>query len=91
MDRLISEQDVLNVINEAIRLGRFYCGKEQTINEIKAIPSADLDLKQSFKDGYDTALNDLEDRFEALLNNNPWYVNAISDILQIINEQKGSD
>lgn len=43
MDRLISEQAVLNVINEAIRIGRFYCGKEQTIDEIKAIPSADED------------------------------------------------
>ena len=41
MDRLISEQDVLDVINEAIRIGRFYCGKEQTIKEIKAIPSAE--------------------------------------------------
>lgn len=41
MDRLISEQAVLNVINEAIRVGRFYCGKEQTINEIKAIPTAE--------------------------------------------------
>ena len=39
MDRLISEKKVLDVINEAIRLGRFYCGKEQTIREIKAIPS----------------------------------------------------
>ena len=41
MDRLISEQAVLDVINEAIRLGRFYSGKEQTIAEIKAIPSAE--------------------------------------------------
>lgn len=42
MDRLISENKVLDVINEAIRLGRFYSGKEQTIAEIKAIPSAEL-------------------------------------------------
>lgn len=41
MDRLISEQAVLDVINEAIRIGRFYCGKERTIEEIKAIPSAE--------------------------------------------------
>jgi len=41
MDRLISEKQVLDVINEAIRLGRFYSGKEQTIAEIKAIPSAE--------------------------------------------------
>lgn len=41
MDRLISEQAVLDVINEAIRVGRFYCGKERTIEEIKAIPSAE--------------------------------------------------
>ena len=41
MDRLISEQAVLDVINEAIRVGRFYYGKNQTINEIKAIPSAE--------------------------------------------------
>ena len=41
MDRLISEQAVLDVINEAIRIGRFYSGKEQTIAEIKAIPSAE--------------------------------------------------
>lgn len=86
MDKLISEQSVLDVINGAIRIGRFYCGKEQTIEEIKAIPSINLDLKQSFKDGYDTAFNDLKDRFEVLLNNNPWYANAISDILQIIDE-----
>ena len=84
MDRLISEQAVLDVINR-------YGTDELRIKAIKAIPTADLDLKQSFKDGYDTALNDLEDRFEALLNNSPWYANAISDILEIINEQKGSD
>ena len=41
MDKLISEQAVLDVINEAIRIGRFYCGKERTIKEIKAIPSAE--------------------------------------------------
>ena len=41
MDRLISEKKVLDVINEAIRTGRFYCGKERTIEEIKAIPSAE--------------------------------------------------
>ena len=41
MDRLISEKKVLDVINEAIRIGRFYCGKERTIEEIKAIPSAE--------------------------------------------------
>ena len=41
MDRLISENAVLDVINEAIRLGRFYSGKEQTIAEIKAIPKAE--------------------------------------------------
>ena len=41
MDRLISERAVLDVINEAIRTGRFYCGKERTIEEIKAIPSAE--------------------------------------------------
>ena len=41
MDRLISEQAVLEVINNAILLGRFYCGKERTIEEIKAIPSAE--------------------------------------------------
>lgn len=48
MDRLINEQDVLDVINEAIRIGRFYCGKEQTIDEIKAIPSAEpsRDMKE---------------------------------------------
>lgn len=39
MDRLISEQAVLEVINNAILLGRFYYGKERTIEEIKAIPS----------------------------------------------------
>lgn len=38
MDRLISEQAVLDVINKA---GRFYCDKEQTIKEIKAILSAE--------------------------------------------------
>ena len=41
MDRLISEQAVLEVINNAILLGRFDCGKERTIEEIKAIPSAE--------------------------------------------------
>lgn len=40
MDRLISERAVLGVINEAIRTGRFYYGKNQTIKEIKDIPSA---------------------------------------------------
>ena len=90
MDRLISEQEAIEAIND-------YWGEMETptidgyINAIKTIPSTDLDLKQSFKDGYDTALNDLEDRFEVLLNNNPWYANTISDILQVINEQKGSD
>ena len=83
MDRLISEKELL----------KHFDSREDwvVVQTIKAIPSADLDLKQSFKDGYDTALNDVEDRIEALLNNNPWYANAISDILQIINEQKGSD
>jgi len=41
MDKLISEQAVLDVLNEANRLGRFYCGKERTIAEIKAIPPAE--------------------------------------------------
>ena len=89
MDRLISEKQVLDAVSKGCcELRGVYARCEEGI---KAIPSADLDLKQSFKDGYDTALNDIEDRFEALLNNNPWYANAISDILQIINEQKGSD
>ena len=41
MDRLISEQAVLDVLNEANRVGRFYCGKNRTIEEIKAIPSVE--------------------------------------------------
>jgi len=41
MDRLISEQAVLDVINKAIKVGRFYYGKNQTIEEIKSIQSAE--------------------------------------------------
>lgn len=52
MDRLISEQAVLEVINNAILLGRFYYGKERTIEEIKTIPSSEPREVLYSGDGY---------------------------------------